>query len=140
MIPRVVGEFSYEERGALGETDGNIGAEIWQRFTLTLDYKSKRVFSFQTTALTNPSPRLASAGRSILLQANTTSCRFFPGSPASEAGIVVGDNIVAINGKPVAEIGNDDVLSKAVGATIRVKLRDKDGVEREVTLTLRDLI
>ncbi len=61
-----------------------------------------------------------------------------PGGPADQAGIVAGDVILAIDGRPVAQ--SDELIvairSKAPGEEIVLTLRDGQDGERDVTVVL----
>jgi carboxyl-terminal processing protease len=50
----------------------------------------------------------------------------YDGSPAARAGILVGDEVVAVDGAPYREIGS---FEGKVGRTVEVKLRRKAGAE-----------
>lgn len=50
----------------------------------------------------------------------------FPGSPAAEAGLVVGDLVIAVDGEPVSELGMSGTIAKVRGP-----------VDTEVTLEIR---
>ncbi|MHC4409435.1 MAG: S41 family peptidase [Planctomycetota bacterium] len=65
-----------------------------------------------------------------------------PDGPASKAGVKVGDHIVAVAGRPVADIlGSDgwgglaDAIKGEAGTTVRLGLRGPDRTEREVEVT-----
>ncbi|MFD2840919.1 trypsin-like peptidase domain-containing protein [Populibacterium corticicola] len=61
-----------------------------------------------------------------------------PGGPADQAGIVAGDVILAIDGRPVAQ--SDELIvairAKAPGEEVVLTLRDGQDGEREVTVVL----
>ncbi|HVO53472.1 MAG TPA: S41 family peptidase [Solirubrobacterales bacterium] len=63
----------------------------------------------------------------------------FPNSPASEAGIVAGDTIISVEGKPLAGVDSEVAVSKIKGpegTQVTVGVLDaKTGKEREETLT-----
>jgi C-terminal processing protease CtpA/Prc len=67
----------------------------------------------------------------------------FAESPAAEAGIRVGDTIVAVDGRPVTSLTLPGVRQRfrtdAPGTKVTLKIRT-GGAEREVMLTLRDLV
>jgi C-terminal processing protease CtpA/Prc len=95
---------------------GNIGADVLRRFTLTLDYRARTV-TFEPNA---------AAGAPFLqdMTGMTIQQRVFgefaiisiaAGTPAAEAGLQVGDAIVAINGRSVATMGVKDFDAKRFG-------------------------
>lgn len=63
-----------------------------------------------------------------------------PGGPAAEAGLRKGDEIVAVDGKPVRAIGGDDLRqasnARNEGAVLALKLADG----RSLRITMRDLV
>jgi hypothetical protein len=65
--------------------------------------------------------------------------RVEPGFPAADAGIQVGDLIIAVNGRPVigrdaGEIARKDFRGPA-GGTVRLAIIKLDGSQSEITLT-----
>jgi carboxyl-terminal processing protease len=67
----------------------------------------------------------------------------FPGSPAERAGIRVGDRLVEIAGRAVADLGPGGlqrVIREERGATIAVKVLGLDGQEREAAIALETLL
>lgn len=69
-----------------------------------------------------------------------------PHGPAAEAGVKIGDLIVAVDGRPVSEIcphGDDEPLQEEIrgprGDTVVLRLRGPDGEERDVSV-IRDKI
>jgi regulator of sigma E protease len=57
-----------------------------------------------------------------------------PGSPAEGAGLLAGDNIVAIDGKPVASFEQIvEIVGPSAGRSLSVKI-ERDGIEREVSV------
>jgi hypothetical protein len=105
---------------------GNIGADILRRFTVYLDYRHKRIILEPHAGTNEPFESdmsgaafmLAESGNRLVVADVTRP------SPASEAGLVVGDTVVAVDGATASE----DVLVK-----LRQRLRH-DGENVELAL------
>ncbi len=122
---------------------GNLGGEIWQRFLLLLDYPDSKIFltpnaHYNAPFLTNRS------GLALDVDQGMTLVRaVIPNSPATEAGVHEGDVVLAIDGTSIFRIEGwkvRDILRGEPGKQIVLHLRASDNTERDVTLTLRDLI
>ena len=145
-LNEVVTVLSRQTTGAFADDFiiGNIGGEIWQRFTVTL-YYARYSASIKPNAIyykdyRNTNPEWLA--RSGFLVVGGEIMDVLPGSPAAEAGIVIGDRLEAINGKAMTGIGTDEfyaTMKLPIGTQLRLKMRSVDDKEREVTLTLRDL-
>jgi C-terminal processing protease CtpA/Prc len=121
--------FSLDTKGSLAEenNDGPLGNEVLRRFKVTIDYSRQRM-------MLEPNAHLSDSFESdmsgIELDSEGEDCRVYKvsgiaeKSPAAEAGIVVGDEITAIDGKPANQF-----TSTQIG-----ELLMKDGVERSLTL------
>lgn len=60
-----------------------------------------------------------------------------PGSPAAKAGLVSGDQVLEVQGVPVAGAKADvfrAAMQKAVGESVRIKIKRGDAAAREVSL------
>jgi len=142
----VVAELSRQETGAFFEKKiaGNIGADILRRFTVTLDYGGKRVYLTKNRGFNAPFN-----GNRSGLGADYENGRFFivavvPGGPGDEAGVKVGDTIIAIGDTPINKITPSEARERMrgpAGTVVELRLRTGDtGPVRTVKLTLRDLI
>ena len=107
-VPLPVAELSLEIGGALAATDndGPIGNEIWQRFKVTLDYSRKRIWLEPNAHLTDA---FAIDMSGIEIESGGDNCRVFKvttvadQSPAAEAGIKPGDELIAIDDVPASQ-------------------------------------
>lgn len=66
----------------------------------------------------------------------------YPGTPASDAAIHVGDDILSLDSKSADALGDDEYWGKLqgpVGRKLEVDLQSA-GASRHVTLVLRDLL
>ena len=66
-----------------------------------------------------------------------------PDGPADNAGVKVGDTVLAINNTPIAQLkpwNVHDLLRHDPGTRVQLRLRRSDQSVQEVTLTLRDLL
>ena len=135
-----------EYKGFLARTDidGVIGNSVFEGSRLIVDYAGRR-------AIVEPGPgdgsrcdfdmsglRLAARGPAL---AHIVVDYVIPGSPSAEAGIAVGDELLLIDGRGVAE-GNLSDARKALradGAVHRLVLR-RDADTIRVTLKLRRLL
>jgi carboxyl-terminal processing protease len=67
----------------------------------------------------------------------------FPNSPAQQAGIHAGDQIVSVNGKAMATATGDQLtaaLTGAAGSTVTLTLKSPTGQSRDVTATRRAVV
>jgi S1-C subfamily serine protease len=111
------------------------------RFKVTVDYSRQRMMLEPNSRLTNP---FESDMSGITIDAEGKNCRIFKvegvteKSPAAQAGIVPGDEIVAIDGKPANQFtsGRIEKLLMQDGAKRSLTLR-RDGKVRVVTIKLQ---
>jgi hypothetical protein len=134
------------DKGGAGEaarTAGNIGGDLLKRFTLTLDY------AHQTLWL-EPNP-LASQ-REVFDRSGLWIARAKDGaievadvatdSAAAAIGLVTGDEIVSVNGKPATDVALYELREEFKGATgtqFTLSVKGKKA-ERRLTLTLADQV
>lgn len=146
-LDHVVVELSQASEGyfahPLPDTQGNLGGELWRRFSITIDAPGGRLFLRPNAAYAEP----FAATRSGLV-ARKQGDRFdvvdvVAASPAAAAGLVVGDAIVAMNGRSAGEWTSSsfrDLLGGAAGTRLDFSVVDRGGRQRHVTLTLKDLL
>jgi hypothetical protein len=126
---------------AAADNDGPIGNEIMRRFKVTIDYSRQRMMLEPNSHFSDP---FESDMSGISIDAEGLDCRIFKvadvseKSPAAQAGIVAGDEIVAIDGKPATQFTSDRIekLLMQDGAKVSLNLR-RQGKVRVVTITLR---
>jgi hypothetical protein len=145
VLTNVVGDFTTQEKGALAVPflAANIGGNIWKRFSLTLDYDKQTMALTPNGSLDRPDVYeraglflLNRGGKYVVLDAR-------PGTPAAAAGIVKGDTIDSIDGKPVSGMSLQAVRELFFGdpgTVLQFGLTAKDGTKRSVALTLRDFV
>ncbi|MCW3051819.1 MAG: hypothetical protein JWN14_989 [Chthonomonadales bacterium] len=121
---------------------GNIGAEIWQRFTVTLDYGGGKMYLVPNARYGQPF--VGNRSGLVLDYRNSahTILATLPNSPASEAGLQPGETITAIDDTPLTKIPPLEVralIRRPIGTKVHLTVRNATGTERSVTLVLRDL-
>jgi len=128
--------------GGVDFRDGFIGMEVLTRFVITFDYQGKRLLLERGGLFAEPFEYNMSG---MVLEIDGTEKRrvnsVLPGSPAAEAGVESGDVLVAIDGKPLAELGYTGVSERFTrdGTVVRVTL-ERGGASVEKTLKLRRLV
>lgn len=139
----VVAFLSLQKSGSLATSPyaGLVGAGVLKQFTWTFDY-SRNQMLVEKSELNGKRDLYDRAG--MWLAGSEDHRRFevydvVTGGPAAEAGIQVGDQVLAIDDQPVRDLLAVRAKLKDP-ATLNVKLRvhSKSG-DRDVTLTLRDL-
>jgi len=123
---------------------GIIGGEILERFTVTLDYPHRRILLEPNRRLHDPFRKNAS-GLSIL--ARGAAFRRFEvdhvdsGSPASAAGIHLGDMLTSLDGHPASDLTLDriEAVLRQDGRTVRMIL-ERNGATIRIALKLRKQI
>jgi len=125
-------------------TAGNIGGEILRRFRVTFDYRHERMTLEPSAEIGEPFEADMSGLVTQVLADSTRALQVLwtqEKSPATDAGIVAGDVIEALDGRPVAELGPAAMreLFRLADATYSLTVR-RGGERREVKLTMRRLI
>jgi len=144
-LPDLVTDLSAQTSGAFADpfTAGNIGAGVWRRFALTFDYGAQTMTLVPNASLTERETYDRSGTFLIEQNGQVVVADVRPGTPAAEAGLVRGDILTIIAGKPAAEYALSDVrmlFRGPPGTALTLVLTGKDGSRRSVTLTLRDYV
>ena len=128
---------------AATESQGNVGAMILEKFKVILDYKNNRVILEPNARLDEPTDYNRSG---LILESAGENYQTFKikavadDSPASEAGLRVGDTLISIDGQPVNELSLSELRFKLQRVKACEMLVERDGARLKVPLKLRDLI
>ena len=133
------------ERGGLASEDfaGNIGNEIFERFKCTFDYEH-RVLYLEPGRRYGKVDRFSRAGVQLArFDDGVRAMQVLPGSAAAAAGLLEGDVVVSLDGKPIGEWTQDSVSALfengPVGEAHVLEVM-RDGQPRKVTLKLKEMI
>ena len=124
---------------ALPESGANIGIDLLQRFRLLFDYGRHTLYMLaDPSALAQPIAKNRLGVRLELRSDRLRVGEVVAGSPAAEAGLRVGDEVIAVNGTRVDSryYFRDDVQFSRMPVGTRVELTRADGTT--VPVTLRD--
>lgn len=146
VISKPLVSFSQAAEGndALANYAGVLGGEIFRRFTLILDYSRQRIILEPNRHLPEPVEEDMSG---IELGADGEDFRTLvvnevaADSPAAEAGLKEEDELVAVDGRPAAELGLDRVrqMFKREGEEYLLSVR-RGGQTLQVKIKTRRLI
>jgi predicted aspartyl protease len=144
-IKQPVGDLQFEKRGAAADprTAGNIGGGILHRFTLTLDYGHQMLYLEPNADFA--APDVADRSGLWITRAGPDAFEIadvVKDSPASQAGLAIGDKITAIDGTKASALDNAALrerLKAAPGTVVKLTLESQAG-PREVAITLADLV
>jgi hypothetical protein len=133
------------EAGALASEDfaGNIGNRILERFRCTFDYE-RRVLWLEPGARYGDADSFTRSGLQLIRTGDVVGiAQVIEGSPAQKAGLRVGDEVRAIDGRAAAEWSRDalEVLfdEGKPGRKVAFDIA-RDGVARRVVIKLREVI
>ena len=137
--------FSEDRSGAFAssEIQGNIGEMILSKFKALLDYAHDRIILEPNASLKDP---IAPASNGLRFSAEGSDYRTFrveellEDSPATEAGLQKDDVVVAVDGRPAADLtlsSLHETLEKPVAHKLSVR---RGGQTLQITLTPRRLI
>lgn len=124
--------------------DGTIGHDVLSRFAVTVDYPGSRVWMepaadydrYRARVGTGITPERDAAGNfHVIVVASDT--------PAASAGVVAGDTIVAVNGRPASELSLGDYANATgttPGSTVTYTIASASGARRDVPLRTIDLV
>ncbi|HWG29235.1 MAG TPA: aspartyl protease family protein [Steroidobacteraceae bacterium] len=131
-------------QAAATHTAGNIGGDLLKRYTVTLDYAHQLLWlqpnelAGQAEVFDRAGVWIARAKDGAIEIADVAN-----DSPAAKAGIATGDEILAVNGKPARDVQLyelRDEFKGAVGTPFKLRMKQKQGGERDVTVTLADQV
>jgi Aspartyl protease/PDZ domain len=118
---------------------GNLGYQILANFAPTFDYRRSVMYVSPTGGRPMPARGRAGLALSKLTHAVFSVVGVLPNSPASRAGIEVGDTISAIDGRRSSTLGDADVYAivrQAVGTVLTLNV-SRGSSTRIVHLMLR---
>ncbi len=126
--------------GAAATYDVLIGGESLRRFTVTFDYAHKRVF-FKPNSSFKEAFVGDRVGFAVIIGASGgyEVKQLVPSSPATEAGLAVGDQILAVNGASFASLDDLRRALRVVKGDSKIKVK-RAGTERELVLKTRELV
>jgi hypothetical protein len=145
-IKEPVTRFSLQKAGAFaaGDVAGNVGGAILKQFAVTFDYARRRLY-FEKNSSYGRRDTYDRAGLWLSGGRDGRSFEVFDvveRGPAAEAGLKVGDRVVAVDGRSVESlrlIAARNELKDARRKSVRLTVQDAAGT-REVVIKLRDLV
>lgn len=145
-LPGVVTELSRQKTGVFsgGDAVGNIGYGVLSRFAVTFDYPGKKLHLVRSAKFAEPfSSSRAGVGLDYD-KGRYTVVSVIPGSPAAEAGVKVGETLLAVDGAGVDKLDPAAVRGKMrgpAGTKVELLVRTGEaGEPRKVTVTMRELL
>lgn len=122
-----------------GTADGNMGASLLREFTCVYDVPHK-AFYLEPNAWFGQQELADRSGLVLDSRAGSARVLFvYPGSPASSAGIVEGDELADAGGASLTDNQWHDLLDAPAGTSVRLTVKHRNRVRR-VAFTLRDYI
>jgi hypothetical protein len=128
--------------GGVDFHDGNLGAEVLKRFDVTFDYAGQRMLLEKGKAFGEPFEH-EMAGLALDWQDDSTLMvgAVLAKSPGEAADIQVGDTLIAIDGRSIADVGENGVTKVFTQEGKELRLTFKRGGESiEKRIRLRRLV
>jgi len=144
-IPAPVTEILLNKSGVGADTHtaGNVGGDLLKRFTVTLDYANRLVW-LQPNELADQ-PEVFDRSGLWIMRARDGAIEIADvttQSAAAKLGLVTGDEITSVNGKPAKDTTLYDLreaLKGATGTAFTLAIKSKTG-PKNVTLVLADQV
>lgn len=133
------------EMGGLSSEDyaGNIGNQVLDRFKCTFDYEHRVVY-LEPAARYTERDRFTMAGVAVVKHGDEYSvAQVLPGSAAQGSGVLAGDQVVSLDGKPIASYEAGDLArmfeSAKPGDKHVLEVR-RDGKNKKISIKLKEII
>jgi hypothetical protein len=103
--------------------DGAVGSWLLQRFTVTLDMPGERLVLAPATSTSTAPAQFDRSGAWLVQRAGFVEVRsVLPGSPADDARLRSGDQLIALNGRTVSALEDArSAFEGAIGSAISVR-------------------
>ncbi|GAA0562663.1 aspartyl protease family protein [Rhizomicrobium electricum] len=145
-IGPVVGSLANQDKGAFAGSDysANVGGGVLKRFVVTFDYNNRLMYLKPRPSPVDDTNTYDRAG--LWLNVDGTAFKIVSvtkTAPAAEAGLVEGDIVTAVDGKPAASVKLAELrktLRTAKPGTVVTFTVTRGGKPKNVKVTLRDLI
>jgi len=144
LFPHIVARYAADSRGAFSSRteSGNVGNDILASFTLEFDYGHEQIW-FEPVAAPAPQPFNRSGVTVVKERAEAFKVvAVAAGTPAAEAGLLVNDDIVAVDGTAAKLLSGWD-FRRAIRRPPETRLPlsiIRAGQPLSVVLTLRELL
>lgn len=124
------------------DVSANIGLGILRQFNMTFDYPHRRIILTHSHFYGRKD--IFDRSGMVLVKKGDVWCinAIYPGGPAEEAGLKVGDVLTSINGKAATSFNRGplrSIMRRPVGTELRLGVRSA-GLEHHLTLVLRDIL
>lgn len=145
LLSDVVATFpdtAYEDPRGLDQKNGNLGSGVLGRFNLALDFGGSRLFVTPNSRFQDPFEwDMTGLVFDMVEGGKVTVAMVLDGSPAAEAKVVPGAELIAVDGAPVRarEMLQQRQRFRQAGRELSLTLKE-NGKERVVKLTLRRLV
>jgi len=144
-VPLPVTDMALSQKGAFANRylAGNVGGGVLRRFDVTFDYGKQRLILQPNASFAKPDS-YDRAGMWLNREGEGFVVKdVVAGGPAAEAGLKVGDTILAVDGQKAADLLLPEVRARLKESPAGTKVRlsvGSGGETREVTVVLRDLV
>ena len=143
-FPGIIAHYTEDKRGAFSSRTeaGNVGNEILASFVLEFDYGHGQIWF---DPVSGPLPRpFNRAGVTVYKERADafTVAAVASGTPAAEAGLQVGDEVIAVDGTAAHQLSGWDfgrAVRRPVGTKMSLSINRK-GQPQIIVVTLRDLL
>jgi hypothetical protein len=145
VVQNLIARLSLQKSGALTSASraALVGPDVLRQFTTIFDYSRQRLI-FEKNAQYGKPDSYDRSGMWFGQEGNHFEViDVIAGGPAAEAGIRVGDQILAIDGQAVERLDLPTIRLRFKNDTPKKRVRlvvQRDGEKREVSLILRDLV
>jgi hypothetical protein len=142
----LIARLSLNKSGATASNSkaGLIGPDVLRQFTFICDYARHRLI-FEKNSDFGRHDSYDRAGVWLSQKGNAFEVfDVIPGGPADQAGLKVGDRVLAVDGKDTAQMAltelRDSWKTEDPGTIVKLQVQDAVGTKREVKFVLRDLV
>ncbi|HEX8921269.1 MAG TPA: aspartyl protease family protein [Pyrinomonadaceae bacterium] len=145
VVQNLIARLSLQKSGAL--TSANraalVGPDVLKQFTTIFDYSRQRLILERNGQYGKPDSYDRSGMWFGHVDKHFEVIDVIAGGPAAEAGVRVGDQILAIDGRAVEQLDLPSVRLRFKNDSPKKRVRlvvQRDGEKREISLVLRDLV